>query len=250
MFSIILARPENAENIGLVARAMKNTGFKDLRLTAVRRLGTKAHKTGIHAEDILASVRLFPSLQDAVADLDVVFAATARPRKNFPAMALGEAVTKMAAFPSRTRIGLLFGNERTGLTSDEMRRSNFRFNIPQAARQPSYNLGAAVLLTLFHIFARTDSPAVEARPRPLSRREQDEFLELLIRTLSNKGFVHKTNRRHVAEMIYDLFGRLTMTAKDRNLLLAIFYKGADGRTFPARMSKVRKTQRSEPGHVF
>jgi len=234
MVSIILARPDSPENIGLVARAMKNTGFTDLRLAAVKGLGGKAYKTGVHAEDILASVRLFASLEDAVADLDVVFAATARPRKNFPAMGLSEAVSKISAFPSRTRIGLLFGNERTGLTSDEMRHSNFRYAIPQASRQPSYNLGAAVLLTLYHLFTRPDSPAPGTLPRPLSRREQDEFLELLIRTLSDKGFIHKTNRRHAAEMIYDLFGRLTLTAKDRNLLLAIFYQGGAERAGSGR----------------
>ena len=41
MFSVILARPENPENIGLVARAMANTGFNDLRLTGVKSLGVE-----------------------------------------------------------------------------------------------------------------------------------------------------------------------------------------------------------------
>jgi len=262
MVAIILSRPENEENIGLIARAMKNTGFKDLRLAAAKRPGAKAYKTGIHAGDILAAARLFPRLEDAVADLDVVFAATARPRKNFPTMSLADAVAKVGAFPVRTRIGFLFGNERTGLTSEEIFRSNFRFTIPQASRQPSYNLAAAVLLTLFHLFARSSHRTEEALPRPLPRRDQDDFVEVLIRVLSNKGFIHRTNERHIAEMVYSLFGRLTLTDKDRKLLLAIFSKGADARPLPlprpgggpaprsaAEANPVKEEPHGHEGHV-
>ena len=75
----------------------------------------------------------FDDLADAVSDLHVVFAATAKRGRIFPSMPLDDALSKMPAFPASTRIGLLFGNERTGLTSEEMRHSNFRFTIPQAS---------------------------------------------------------------------------------------------------------------------
>jgi len=59
-FSIILARPENHENIGLAARNMKNTGFTNLRLVNVGALGEKAFVTDVHANDILNNVRYYP----------------------------------------------------------------------------------------------------------------------------------------------------------------------------------------------
>ena len=93
--------------------------------------------------------RFFPTLSAGVADLNVVFASTARRRQNFSSLHLEEAVSRLRAFGPPSRIGLVFGNERTGLTSAELARSNFRYSIPQAARQPSYNLASAVLLTLF-----------------------------------------------------------------------------------------------------
>ena len=229
MFSIILARPESPENIGLAARAMKNTGFKDLRLTGIRRLDDKAFKTAVHARDILENARLFPDLGSAAADLDVVFAATAKARKNFPVMTLAEAVKKMTAAPAGARIGLLFGNERTGLTSAEMRHSNFRFTIPQALRQPSYNLAAAVLLTLFPIFAAAPPAEKPAADPPLPRAEQDAVIRRILEILKKRRFMHEKNQSHVTEMVFDLFGRLAMTDKDRRLLLAIFYKGLNGK---------------------
>jgi tRNA/rRNA methyltransferase len=227
-FVVILARPENAENIGLAARAMKNTGFAHLRVVRNGRLPSKAAKTAVHAEDVLAAARVVPSLDAALADRQVVFAATAKARSAVGRLSLDEAVRAMLAFPAGTRIGLLFGNERTGLTAAELRRANFAFTIPQAGRQPSYNLAAAVLLTLFAIFTSGPVPA-PGRAEPLPRRDQDETIGLILRKLEEKGFIHGGNREHVAGLVHDLLGRLTMAEKDRRLLLALFTKGVDSR---------------------
>jgi TrmH family RNA methyltransferase len=204
---------------------MKNTGFEDLRLAGFSDLDKKAFVTAVHAEDILENARLYPHVRDAVADLDVIFAATAKARKNFSLMPMDEALKEMFEFTGTTRIGLLFGNERTGLTSDELRHSNFRFKIPQAQNQPSYNLASAVLVTLFSIYSRQMPDKEAAYGHPLSRKEQEACIQRILLNLEKKGFSHKTNKKHVEEMVYDLFGRLTLTAKDRNLILALFSKG-------------------------
>ncbi|MGB8951997.1 MAG: TrmH family RNA methyltransferase [Candidatus Aminicenantales bacterium] len=227
--TVVLVRPENQENIGLVARAMKNTGFRHLRLIMSSGLGPKSYKTAVHAPDILKGARIFHSLKEGVADLNVLFAATARLRKNFPSIPLREAVEKMSAFPLSTKIGLLFGNERTGLTSEEMKSSNFRFMIPQASAQPSYNLAAAVLLVLFQIFIldfRLERPDGLV---PLPQKDQEECIGRILDKLEKKRFIHSTNRAHVTEMVYDIFGRLAITTRDRQFLLALLSKGVDSR---------------------
>jgi len=223
-FAVILARPEHPENIGLVARCMKNTGFKELRLVEVRGLERKSYQTAVHAEEILDRARLCANLKEATSDLDLIYAATAKHRKNFPSISLGEALKEMFAFPPATKIGLLFGNERTGLTSAELRSSNFRFTIPQAERQPSYNLASAVLLTLFHIHDYDSSRAESSREKPISRKEQEECIRLILEKLERRKFIQATNRLHMTEMIYDLFGRMALTEKDKKLVLALFSK--------------------------
>jgi len=225
-FTIVLVRPESLENIGLAARAMKNTGFSQLRIVGRKKLEIACPRTAVHAADIMRQASFFADLGSAVADLQVVCASTAKARKNYSFLSFDEAVTKMLSLSPPAKVGLLFGNERTGLTSEELRFSNFRFTIPQASRQPSYNVAAAVLLTLFEIFRRgpgahrkSASPALEP---PLSRREQEECLSLILAKLEARKFIHSTNRRHATEMVHDLFGRLIMTDRDRRLLLAIF----------------------------
>ena len=225
-FAVVLVRPESLENIGLVARAMKNTGFRHLRVVGRKKLEIICPRTAVHAKDIVHRADFFPDLGPAVSDLQVVFASTAKARKNYSSLPFDDALAKILSLSPPAKVGLLFGNERTGLTSEELRFSNFRFTIPQASRQPSYNLAAAVLLTLFEIFRRGPEGQAEslfpAREPPLPRRKQLECISLILAKLEERKFIHRTNKRHTTEMIHDLFGRLNMTEKDRRLLLAIF----------------------------
>ena len=223
-FAVILVKPEKQENIGLVARAMKNTGFSDLRVVGLDRFDAEAQRTAVHAEDILARARFYSSLSQAVRRLHLVLASTARARSKFSILPLEEAVDTIFRFPASTRVGFLFGNERTGLTSEELGSANFVFSIPQAVRQPSYNLSSAVLLTLFEIFRRAPAAPRPQEIKPVPREDQDECIRVVLMKLRQSGFIHETNETHVTRRVQDLFGRLALTDKDRKLLMAIFNK--------------------------
>jgi len=176
----------------------------------------------------------------AVSDLDVVAAAVARHRKNFSAMSLKEALDRVARYPAGTRIGFLFGNERTGLRSSELQHTNFRFSIPQARTQPSYNLASAVLLTLFFLAQRGPVPGPpEGAAKPLPRREQEKCIHRILEKLEGGGFMHPGNRRHMGQSVSELFGRLDMSPRDRDLLLAIFGKAFTPSAGEAKDNKIR-----------
>ena len=151
--SVILSRPQKPENIGLAARAMKNTGFENLFLVGMDKFDRKSFVTAVHSQEILDKAIFFPNLIEATSDMNIILASTKKKRKNFPLLSLDEAVSKIFDLPDKTRVGLLFGNEITGLTSEELSLANFHFCIPQFGDQPSYNLGAAVLLTLFSLLS-------------------------------------------------------------------------------------------------
>jgi TrmH family RNA methyltransferase len=229
--AVVLCRPENPENIGSVARAMKNTGFADLRIVSRRALPAEARRTAVHAEDILEQARVFPTLEAALSDREIVLASTARMRRHSTVVTLDEAVRVIGGQPPGTTVALIFGNERTGLTSDEIERANGVFTIPQTGRQPSYNLAAAVLLTLFTLFKLNAPPSGDKPGRnaglPLPRPEQDAAIDLILRQLEAKRFIHAGNKVHVSALTRDLLGRLAMTARDRRFLLALFAKGVE-----------------------
>lgn len=227
-FAVVLVRPDSSENIGLAARGMANTGFADLRIVGLDRLEPPAWRTAIHAESIIEGARFFVSLEDAVSDLQLVLGSTARVRHNFPLVTLADGVRRLDEYPAGTRIGLVFGNERTGLTQEEIGLTNMRFHIPQAARQPSYNLGVAVTLTLHAIAFENAPPPAVHKDLPLTHAEQAEAGRRFREMLDSLGFMHDTNRAFITEKVQDIFFRMALTAKDRDIILAMFRKALEG----------------------
>jgi TrmH family RNA methyltransferase len=240
-YSVVLVRPDSPENIGLAARGMANTGFADLRVVGLDRFEPAAWRTAIHAETIIESARFYPSLEEAVGDRDLVLGSTARVRHDFPLVSLSEAVGRIREYPPETRAAFVFGNERTGLTQEELGRTNIRFHIPQAARQPSYNLGVAVTLTLHAVaFGGGELPKAR-RELLLSHAEQAEAGSRFRAMLDSLGFMHETNRTFISEKIQDIFFRMALTAKDRDVILAMFRKALEGpRERPPRRIKTKE----------
>lgn len=227
-FSVILVRPRNAENIGLAARCMSNTGFQNLRIAGLNTVPPSAYRTAVHSGGILDKALLFPDLSKAAEDLNIILAAVARTRKYSFHFTLEEAVGRVERYSENVTVGLVFGNERTGLSKEELRQAHFLFTLPQASVQPSYNLASAVLLTLFALFNRRTFAPVQPRwAKPLSQGEQQECIKTILKKLRFKGFIHRTNEAHVTDMVHSLFGRIVLTEKDKKLLLAMFSKGVE-----------------------
>src|SRR5512136_1834781 len=226
-FAVVLVRPDSPENIGLAARGMANTGFADLRIVGLDRFEPAAWRTAIHAESIIESARFFGSLEAAVADRDLILGSTARVRHDFPLVTLPEAVRRVREYPAATRVGLVFGNERTGLTQAELGLTNVRFRMAQAARQPSYNLGVAVTLTLHAVAVGDAPPPVSGRSLPLSHAEQAEAGRRFRALLDSLGFMHATNRAFISDRVEDIFFRMALTAKDRDIILAMFRRALE-----------------------
>ena len=226
--AVVLVRPDSPENIGLAARGMANTGFADLRIVGLDRLEPPAWRTAIHAESIIEGTRFFPSLGEAVSDREIVLGSTARVRHDFPLVPLAEAVARIEEYPAAARVGLVFGNERTGLTQEELGLANVRFHIPQASRQPSYNLGVAVTLTLHAIAFRQGPPPALRRDLPLDHNAQAEAGRRFSAMLDSLGFMHDTNRDFIVEKVRDIFFRMALTVKDRDIILAMFRKSLEG----------------------
>ena len=120
---MILNAPQLAENIGAVARVMANFGLDDLRLVNPRDgwPQERAWALASGAEWPLNAARVYDSVAAAIADLNLVFATTARPRElQLPVLTPRAGAVELArAAAEGQRTGLLFGGERAGLeTSD------------------------------------------------------------------------------------------------------------------------------------
>jgi len=195
--SIILSLPQIGENIGAAARAMKNFGLSDLRLINPRAAwpSPKAEAMAVGAADVLSQAKVFADLKDALGDLNLVYATTARERGTTKeVLTPAEAARRLRIAVARgERCGILFGNERAGLDNDEISLADAAITIPTAGFS-SINLGQAVLLLGYEWFrSADDTPAARiehgALHRKPTRTEMFQLFEHLEHELNVSGFL-------------------------------------------------------------
>jgi len=155
--AIILVAPQMGENIGAAARAMANFRLTDLRLVAPRDgwPSKKAKAAASGATGIIDEVRVFETTEQAIADLNFVYATTARIR-DLPKPVVGprEAATDLRARGGKGQAtGILFGRERWGLTNEEVALADVILTYPVNPKFASLNIAQAVLLIAYEWMA-------------------------------------------------------------------------------------------------
>ncbi|MGB8365733.1 MAG: RNA methyltransferase [Rhizomicrobium sp.] len=194
---IILSHPQLGENIGAAARAMANFGLTDLRLVAPRDgwPNKKAQAMAAGAGGVIDNARLFASAREAMAELQLVYATTARERGiTKEVLTPAEAARRLhKAAAGGDRTGILFGNERAGLDNEEISLCDAVITIP-TADFASLNLGQAVLLNAYEWFrAGDETPPARVEHGPVHRKPtREELFQLfahLERELAASGFL-------------------------------------------------------------
>ena len=153
---VILVEPQLGENIGAVARAMLNCGLTELRLVRPREgwPNPRTVATAAGADQVLDGASVFPNLDYAVADLQRVYATTARNRgMTQHILSPRAAAAEMRGhWNAGLKVGLLFGPERTGLINDQLPLADALIAVPLNPAFASLNLAQAVLLIAYEWF--------------------------------------------------------------------------------------------------
>ena len=155
-FCVVLVSPRDPNNIGAAARAMANFGLSDLRVVAPFAQAWREAVSAVGAEDIMHQAVQYNTLAEALADTSFSFAATALRNRRLEQeiVTLPQLNSRLEKAPDG-KIALVFGNEKTGLSGDDIERCMAVLNIPTVSKQPSINLAQAVILTCYELSRRT-----------------------------------------------------------------------------------------------
>jgi tRNA/rRNA methyltransferase len=232
--AIILSHPQLGENIGATARAMKNFALSELRLVnpTAGWPNPKAEAMAVGAADILGDAQVFTDLKDALGDLNLVYATSARERGiTKEVLTPAEAAKRLRTASARgVKTGILFGNERAGLDNDEISLADAVITIPTSDFS-SINLGQAVLLVAYEWFGAADAtpPArIEhggAHRKP-TREEMFQLFEHLERELMASGFLFPPDKAdHMVRVTRATLHRARLTYQEvqtlRGMIVAL-----------------------------
>jgi tRNA/rRNA methyltransferase len=231
---VVLVAPQLGENIGMAARAMANFGLFDLRLVSPR-VGwdrERAVNAAAGAATTVDAAVAYPTLEAALADVNYVYATTARPRDMTKQVMTPEqaGLDMRARASSGQKIGLLFGRERYGLSNEEVSFADMIVTAPVNPAYASLNIAQAVLLMGYEWYRHEattlgmatdqlpalDGPGLQIRESRIATKEEvfglfshfEEELEVA-------GFF-KSDKKQAIMMrnIRNIFGRTALTEQE------------------------------------
>src|SRR4051812_19085000 len=148
--AIILVEPQLGENIGMVARAMANFGLADLRLVSPRDgwPSDKARAAASKADHVIDAATVYATVEEALTDLNFVYATTARMRDGFKPVRspIVAAQTLKQRYDRGEKVGILFGREKAGLSNEDVALADEIVTFPVNPAFASLNIAQAVLL--------------------------------------------------------------------------------------------------------
>jgi len=223
----ILVRPQMGENIGSVARAIKNFNITKLRIVNPKCdwPNQKALATSVGAKDILKSSKIYNSIEKSIGDLDIVFASTSRIRKvNKKIISISNLKTKVK---KKQKIGIMFGSESSGLSNDELNCADYLVKIPTNKKFSSINLSHSVIIFCFLLFQHFSNKKTiyssTYKSSVATKSQVNKFLKFIIYGLDKKGFLQPNHKRKsMIRNINNIFHRLNLSEQEIRILLGIF----------------------------
>jgi tRNA/rRNA methyltransferase len=253
--AVILVRPQLADNIGMVARAMANFGLEQLRLVAPRDgwPNEKARIAASGANFIIDGAQAFDELKDGLAGLNWVCATTARQRDLAkPVLTPEQAVEEMRRrLEDGQRCGILLGPERNGLETEEIANADAMVLAPVNPHFASLNLAQAALLMSYEwrkqagggtlgrvtTYEAPIAPGLRTRGSPPATKDDLlGFFEHLERELEAQGFFSSPEKRpSVVQNMRSMFTRMGATEQEIRTLRGIVKALVHAKRSPRRL---------------
>jgi len=208
--TIILVEPQQPGNIGMVCRAMANFGVSELRLVnPCEHRHPEARKFAVAAGQLLDGAKVFATLSEALANLQLSVATTRRTGRFRGELLDSTALPqRLAALPTDAKIGLVFGREDAGLTSEEVATCSLAATVATSSAQGSLNLAQAVLLFLYELARQPQHTAADAARELPPQAELDGLFRQIDAVLERIAFSNPSRPEAVRHRVRQLFNRI------------------------------------------
>jgi tRNA/rRNA methyltransferase len=230
--AIVLSRTSHPGNIGAAARALKTMGLRELRLVEPRHFpDPDATALAAGAADVLATARVFDSLEAAIADCVLAVGFSARSRSlSHPAEPLRSLAPAIVEASARGPVALVFGNETSGLSNEDLSRCQRLAAIPADPQYPSLNLAAAVQVACYELAVQRGGfePARGGAGTEATGEDLRGFFEHLEANAIASGFLDPARPGRFMERMRRLFARAGLEREEVKLLRG-FLGARDGK---------------------
>lgn len=214
---------------------MANCDIKQLRIVGKKESydTETVHRLAIHAAYIYDGAQFFDSITEAVKDCAIAAGTTRRRGQNrkgklFLPEEFADTASTLTGASGKpddgTKIAVVFGNERTGLTDDQLKECNMGVTIPSSEEFGSLNLSHAVQIICYHLFRKKNDYLTGYTP--LTRERLQKTVNSIADNLQKIGFFKLNGRPDMEAFWSALLSRAAISEGEAQYLEKIFSKAA------------------------
>ena len=220
---LVFLRPRNADNLGAIARAMKNFGLADWVVVSPNPLLLEVpelNRLAVKSGELLESVRRVDTFEQAIADCTWVVGTTMRLVEGRRRLTPRELAQTADDRPDETW-ALVFGDERNGLVNEDLRACHALSFIPSSDEQPSLNLAQAVVVYGYELAMARRGVITSPSAALADDAQLRQVRESMERGLAASGFLRAdTDDRHAVDDLVASLVRGRLTKKEATLWIA------------------------------
>ena len=221
---MVLVEPQGPINVGMVARTLKNMGFRELVLVNPKcpPLHPYALVMAPGAKDLLSEAKVLGDLREAIRDSALVVGTTRRRRKGrelIPLRAASQEILRVAQ--GGQKVSILFGREDTGLTNRELSLCHLLVTIPTDPIHGSLNLSQAVAVVLYELRTSAQGEEMPGAKGLAPWGELEGLFEHLQEVLLKIGFLDPNDPRAGHEDLKGILMRARLDSREVRLLRGV-----------------------------
>ena len=224
--SFILHKPQLSENIGACARAIKNFSFNKLIMIDPKPIfpNDKILATAVGAKNIINQSKVYPNLEKALNNIDILIATSARFRnKNVKHINLDG----LKKIDFKKKIAFLFGSEASGLSNKEISYSNYTLQIPTNSEFKSLNLSHSLIIIAQIVSGILDKKQKKflksKKIKIASKKEIQLMINICIENLEKKNFFKPIEKKPIMlENLTNIFYKMELSSKETRILSSVF----------------------------
>jgi TrmH family RNA methyltransferase len=220
---VVLVATRNPLNIGAAARAMSNFGFFHLCVVNPYEVAFREARSAVGASELLANAEEFTSVAEAVADCTLVVGTTAVGRRELrhAVRRLDDGARLIRKRLASSRVALLFGSEKVGLSNEDLSHCHWLMRIPTGEEHRSMNLGQAVAICLYELARPSRAGRPTEKHEPATAGDLERIATMLLEALRASGSLKTRSAALTQEKIRRLFRRHNLSARDAEFWLGM-----------------------------
>ena len=231
MITVVLVKPQNENNIGFIARAMANFDLNKLILieSLADHLGKEAILTSKHASKIIekAKVEKYSYFKKLKKEFDLIVGTTAVLGSDYNIPRIPLEPEELAKKIENQKTAIVFGNEASGLSNDEIKLCDFLITIPTSRKYSTMNISHAASIIFYELYKESGKNKINSHIKKASPKEREVMLNKLDNIMKKLDFSTDEKIKTQEKTWKNVFEKSMMSKREAFAVIGLLKKIED-----------------------